>query len=158
MPVRAPFVALLILAVLLLGASGCTRSASTPVAAATSPEGTPSGLAGQQATMDAVRSVLLTQTAQADTAFPTAVVFVNTPTATEVVAPTATPDLVVEVSPTPAPTEDAVRRYVVQPGDWIWKIARDFGVSPDDIIAANNLQFPYFIYPGDVLIIPTPSP
>jgi LysM repeat protein len=44
--------------------------------------------------------------------------------------------------------------YTVQPGEWIYSIARKFGVDPWAIIEANNLQYPYTIYPGDVLTIP----
>ena len=46
------------------------------------------------------------------------------------------------------------REYIVQSGDWIYSIARKFGVDPQAIIDANNLVFPYTIYPGDKLYIP----
>jgi len=44
--------------------------------------------------------------------------------------------------------------YTVLPGEWIWSIARKLGVDPYAIIDANNLQYPYTLYPGDVLVIP----
>ena len=44
--------------------------------------------------------------------------------------------------------------YTVLPGEWIWSIARKVGVDPYAIIDANNLQYPYTLYPGDVLVIP----
>ncbi|GAP62946.1 hypothetical protein ARMA_1369 [Ardenticatena maritima] len=44
----------------------------------------------------------------------------------------------------------------MQEGEWLYAIARTYGVSPDAIIAANNLQPPYTVYPGQKLIIPTP--
>jgi LysM repeat protein len=44
--------------------------------------------------------------------------------------------------------------HVVQPGEWIWQIARVYGVDPQDIIDANNLTSPATIYPGQELIIP----
>jgi LysM repeat protein len=44
-------------------------------------------------------------------------------------------------------------RYVVQPGDWLSKIARNCGVTLSQLYAANP-GVGYYIYPGQVLIIP----
>ena len=44
--------------------------------------------------------------------------------------------------------------HTVQPGEGIYAIARQYGVTPEQIIAANNLANPNLIYPGDQLIIP----
>jgi LysM repeat protein len=44
--------------------------------------------------------------------------------------------------------------YIVQAGDWVYSIARKFGVEPDDIISANNLAYPYTLFVGQELIIP----
>jgi len=46
--------------------------------------------------------------------------------------------------------------HTVKAGEWIWQIARDYGVSPYDILAANGLtiQTANTIYPGRVLCIP----
>lgn len=45
--------------------------------------------------------------------------------------------------------------YVVQPGDWLAKIARYCGVSLSALIAANPwTQYYYYIYPGQVLVMP----
>jgi LysM repeat protein len=44
--------------------------------------------------------------------------------------------------------------HIVQPGEWIWQIARLYGVDPQAIIDANNLSSPSTISPGDELIIP----
>ncbi|MCK4962485.1 MAG: LysM peptidoglycan-binding domain-containing protein, partial [Anaerolineales bacterium] len=41
-----------------------------------------------------------------------------------------------------------------KPGEWIWQIARIYGVDPQDIIDANNLVNPRMIQPGQELIIP----
>jgi LysM repeat protein len=46
------------------------------------------------------------------------------------------------------------KQHVVQQGEWIWSIARKYGVSPDDIINLNGLKPPHIVYPGDVLYIP----
>ena len=42
--------------------------------------------------------------------------------------------------------------YVVQPGDSLWKIAREFHTSVDEIMAANRLT-DSLIHPGDKLIL-----
>jgi len=44
-------------------------------------------------------------------------------------------------------------RYVVQPGDWLSKIARNCGVTLSQLYAANP-GVGYYIYPGQVLTIP----
>lgn len=44
-------------------------------------------------------------------------------------------------------------RYVVQPGDWLAKIARKCGVTLSQMYAANP-SVGYYIYPGQVLNIP----
>jgi LysM repeat protein len=48
--------------------------------------------------------------------------------------------------------------YVIQPGDTLSAIARSFGVSVQDIAAANNIVNPNLIYAGQTLIIPDSSP
>lgn len=45
--------------------------------------------------------------------------------------------------------------YVVRPGDSIWKISRLYGVSPDSIIKANQLDSPNQLVVGQALVIPT---
>lgn len=47
-------------------------------------------------------------------------------------------------------------RHTVKRGEWVWQIARTYGVSPYDILAANGLtiQTANTIYPGTVLCIP----
>ena len=52
--------------------------------------------------------------------------------------------------------------YVVQPGDWLSKIAARCGITLSSLYAANPwAQYYYYIYPGQVLSIPggytTPS-
>ena len=46
--------------------------------------------------------------------------------------------------------------HVVQPGDTVYSISRQYGVSPDAIIAANNLVNPNRLDIGQTLIIPAP--
>ncbi|MCB0205914.1 MAG: LysM peptidoglycan-binding domain-containing protein [Caldilineae bacterium] len=51
------------------------------------------------------------------------------------------------------PSESAAI-YVVQNGDNLWQIAVAYGFQEQDLAAANNLQPPYLIHPGDRLQIP----
>ena len=45
--------------------------------------------------------------------------------------------------------------YVVQPGDWLAKIARRCGVTLTDLYAANSwARYYYYIYPGQTLMMP----
>ena len=44
--------------------------------------------------------------------------------------------------------------YVVQPGDYLAKIARQFNTTVSAILAVNNIPNPNLIYPGQQLIIP----
>ncbi len=183
--------------------AACTRSASTP------PPGEGEGEApadSQQATMEAVRSALLTQTAEAgggeavptaappdataepDAAQPTVVgiVYVEYTVqegdfiATIAEAFGVDPEAIVELNGLGSPTEVTVGMvlkippstgqaatpeptsvasgggtvHVVQPGEWIWQIARTYGVDPNAIIEANDLANPSLVYPGQELIIP----
>jgi len=45
--------------------------------------------------------------------------------------------------------------YRVQPGDTLNAIAARFGVTLEEIIRANNLQFPFQLFIGQNLFIPT---
>jgi LysM repeat protein len=103
----------------------CTRSASTPPAE----EGAPSSpLDSQQATMEAVRAALLTQTAQAEQAAPAA-----TEVPTQVVAPQETEEPGAEATAGPTAAVEYVE-YTVKPGDWLFMIADNFGVDPQAIV------------------------
>lgn len=66
---------------------------------------------------------------------------------------------VVAISPTPtasAPIAQAAgpTTYTVQWGDWLSKIARQFGISADALISANPRINPNLLLPGQVLAIP----
>ncbi|MGD2252497.1 MAG: LysM peptidoglycan-binding domain-containing protein [Anaerolineales bacterium] len=52
---------------------------------------------------------------------------------------------------TPAPGGTT---HTVKAGEWVYSIARKYGVTPEAIIQANGLISPYTIYPGMVLTIP----
>lgn len=54
------------------------------------------------------------------------------------------------------PLEQApvLANHVVQPGEWLYCIARGYGVSPNAIYYANGLVNPNLLSPGMVLVIP----
>jgi LysM repeat protein len=159
---------------ILLAVTGCTRAASTPPSTSGAAGGTEAPASGQQATMEAVRAALLTQTAQARILLPTARPTTEVP-ATAAPTATVTPTPVAEIATdTPVPTTAVTGattpptarptssgggggfvEYTVQPGEWVYSIARKFGVDPQDIIDLNNLVDPYTLYPGDVIKIPS---
>ena len=57
-----------------------------------------------------------------------------------------------------SPTSSDIRGfgylYTVQAGDDVWLLAVSHGLSMDDLIEANNLEAPYWLYAGDKLWIP----
>lgn len=53
------------------------------------------------------------------------------------------------VPPTPV-----VTTYYVQYGDNLTSIAMRFGTTPQILASYNSIPFPYYIYPGQVLLIP----
>ena len=65
-----------------------------------------------------------------------------------------------EVSQSAATTSQVVQTgtvYVVQPGDFLWKIALNFygdGLMQNKIIDANHIAYPYNVEVGQKLIIP----
>jgi LysM repeat protein len=73
---------------------------------------------------------------------------------TNVPVATATP-LPTPVDATQEPTAPPVMTIVVAPGDTLAIIAARYGVSIDAILALNALDDPNFIYPGELLLIPT---
>lgn len=134
--------------------AACTRSASTPPPG----EGEATPQDSQQATMEAVRSALLTQTAEAGGPGGVAL-----PTEQATSVPEASPTSVVEATeaptavPTAVPTEQEFVEYTVQAGDFIYSIAEDFGVDPQAIVDLNGLTSPSALQVGMVLKIPPSS-
>lgn len=164
---------LLCISALLVAA--CTRSVDNTVPT-TTPEGTGGGDQGvlpgdanaaataTKAAAEATNSALmndllnkgLTQTAQA------VVAITNSPapagSTAAAVATTAAPPAAATI---PAPATGP-KKYVVKAGDWLYKIARENGVSPQALIAANPQINPNNVLkPGAELTIPaggTPAP
>lgn len=50
--------------------------------------------------------------------------------------------------------QNAPASYVIQPGDNLTRIAERYGVTVAELVAANNIQNPNLIYPGETLILP----
>lgn len=57
----------------------------------------------------------------------------------------------------PAPPPGMFRRYVVQPGDTMFLIARKFGISLQELVRANPGVDPDLILPGQVINVPSPT-
>ncbi|MBO8126632.1 MAG: LysM peptidoglycan-binding domain-containing protein [Firmicutes bacterium] len=51
-------------------------------------------------------------------------------------------------------TDDELIRYVVQPGDTIYNLARRFHTTPRRICELNKLHKPTLLIPGDVIVLP----
>lgn len=152
------------LVIMAVAVGACTRSVSTPPPTADSAPQATLELSGPQATMEAVRSTLLTQTAQAGEAgvIPTATATPETASETpgsngdmETVVPTEGADITETVEPTVDTTPTGTTEYTVQSGEWVNSIAQKFNVDPDDIISLNDLQPPYSLEVGQVLLIPS---
>lgn len=78
------------------------------------------------------------------------------------VAPaTPQPQQMPQAQPTAQPTAQVNAQgnvvHTVKPGETLFSIGRVYGMNPYSIAAANNIPYPYFIYPGQQLIIPTGS-
>ena len=46
-------------------------------------------------------------------------------------------------------------QHTVKQGEWLYCIARAYQVSPWAIASENNIPWPYWVYPGQMLIIPS---
>lgn len=129
--------------------AGCTRSRGAGIV----PTTTPAGGGGVDATMKAVFAgtqtavALAPETGGGGELTPTPVIL-----PTLVLVPTATPPAPTPVRPTA--TVAGPKTYTVKPGDWIFKIARELGVDPQALIAANPGVNPNNIQPGQVLTVP----
>lgn len=144
--------------------SACTREAATDALPTDIPQGAggggdPAVQATNSAAMDQLLSQGMTQTAQAvlvnpnSTALPGGPAVTPTPLAPAQtptpVPPTATP------APTAVPTPSGPVDYTVQPGEWLYSIARKFNVDPKALIAANPQLNPNDVLkPGTVIKIP----
>ena len=61
-------------------------------------------------------------------------------------------DITPEEEAAPSPMAGAVI-YMVQPGDTLWKIAKRYRTTVENILAVNEIENPDLIYPGQKLLI-----
>jgi 5'-nucleotidase / UDP-sugar diphosphatase len=62
---------------------------------------------------------------------------------------------VVETPVVEQPTAEApTQTYVVNPGDVLWKIAKQFGLAWEKVAEFNGLKNPHLIFPGQKILIP----
>ncbi len=92
---------------------------------------------------------------------PPPVVLIVTPTTGVdlVAAPTPTPASV-DLLPTPTPVSAAASEpevYVVQQGDSLFVIALRYNLTVDQLMQANNLTNPDYVFSGQRLVIPSPG-
>ena len=83
-----------------------------------------------------------------------------TPATGVVQQPPALPPEPPPTTPTPTQPERELGSqlvYTIQPGDTLFSIARQFGVTLDDLVALNNIEDPDRINAGDELFIPPPE-
>jgi len=76
----------------------------------------------------------------------------ESPSPTPSAAPTPSPAPTQSPTPTPEPLATS---YVIQPGDTLTDIAAAFDVSVAAIVAANDIEDPSAINPGDEIVIPS---
>lgn len=77
----------------------------------------------------------------------------------EVAGPVAQSDTPIPEAPTATPESDGQQEvYIVQGGDSLVAIAARYNVSIDEIVQANNLSNPDFVFSGQRLIIPVSRP
>ena len=88
----------------------------------------------------------------ADRILPPTITLVRPPT--DMPRPTDTPPPTHTVRPRPDPVQTI---HIVQPGETLSEIAKQYGVSLDALIAANDIADPHLIKIGQELIIPGPA-
>ena len=88
----------------------------------------------------------------ADRILPPTITLVRPPTDTP--RPTETPAPTRTVRPRPDPVQTV---HIVQPGETLSGIAKQYGLSVDALTAANGMADPHLIKIGQELIIPGPA-
>ena len=58
-----------------------------------------------------------------------------------------------EVEPAQEREQPSIVVYFIQPGDNLWKIAKRFNTTIEELVKANNIEDPENLVPGDRLII-----
>lgn len=52
-----------------------------------------------------------------------------------------------------APFNPVIVKYVSQPGDTIYSLARRFRTTPEKIAEMNRMHLPSLIFPGEVILL-----
>ncbi|MEA3377740.1 MAG: LysM peptidoglycan-binding domain-containing protein [Chloroflexota bacterium] len=172
---RSTFLSIVGLSVVLILAAGCYRPAAPDVTTAPAGEAEASPLETPDVQATAIANATEaaeTRAAQTSEGEEPAEASAE-PTSTEMPEPTAEPPT---EEPTEAPTEAPTAvptattapstgptTYVVQEGDNLFRIARQYGTTEEAIAEANGIANPQLIYVGQELTIPTgdaqqPSP
>jgi len=63
----------------------------------------------------------------------------------------------IEIEEVEAPVEDPApveQKYIVKPGDVLWKIAEKFNTTWEKLAEYNKLSNPHLIFPEQVILIP----
>ena len=83
----------------------------------------------------------------------------GSPQTVPTVPPRTTMQPQVQSTPAAQPTAQADAQgnviHTVKPGETLFSIGRLYNVNPYAIASANNIPYPYVIYPGQTLTIPT---
>ncbi len=143
-------VSLLAVSAVLVWAAGCTRPMSTgPIPKPQSAQ----SVIESPTPSEAIPTTVLGTVVAGATA--TSAATSPEPTLPPVAAPTSTP-----IPAAPAPTAAAApsgsgTSHTVKSGEWLFSIARRYGVSPYTLAQVNGIGAPYTIHPGQVLVIPS---
>ena len=144
-------VSLLAVSAVLVWVAGCTRPMSTgPI-----PKPQSAQSVTESPTPEAMSTVLATL---APGATATSGATSPEPTLPPVAAPASTPIPVATAAPVPAATaapSGSGTSHTVKSGEWLFSIARQYGVSPYTLAQVNGIGAPYTIHPGQVLVIPS---
>jgi len=95
-----------------------------------------------------------TPTATIIKATPTSVLLQETSQTPQTTQTSLTPEETSATSPTPTKTKVAGENYTVQSGDTLFGIAQKFNVNWENLAKANDLESPYILHEGDVVVIP----
>ena len=152
------FLAIILVALFVLGLTACEKSASTPPPSSddgTDSEGTPSvmnALLGNVATQTAVAvsggeatedPVVLVE----EVALPTAEAEIDQTVPTPTQEAAAEPEIVV-------PEFEVPSTYTLRAGEFPYCIARRFDIAPGVLLNVNSLSSASMVYPGTTLTIP----
>lgn len=135
---------------------------AAPVAGALEPVAITETALVEQVVLTMTSQAVVAAAAPAATAVPAATALpaaTAVPQATAAPAATALPAATAVPQATAAPAATAVRpatavKYIVQPGDWIYKIARTYGISVDELLAGNPGVNKDALVPGQEINIP----